>query len=289
MKPKLLKISLTPHQSFGARLDSVPYFFNEWHFHPEIELVSIHNGTGTEFIGNSVQHFKPGDMILVGSGLPHLWRCDEKYFRSKSRLKAESIVIHFLPELFGTEFLQLPENKHINTLFEKAKQGLKIVKKTKADVREKMQQLLHATGTARIILLLEIIYILSVSKDLKPVSSKDFELSFKQNESERMNIILQYIMKHFSKKISLKEVSSLVHLNPESFCRYFKTRTKKTFSDFLLEVKINHACKLLIETDKPISRICFESGFNNFSNFNRYFKKKTKKNPLDYRKSYLQT
>ncbi len=286
MKPKLLKISLTPQQSFGARFDSVPYFFNEWHFHPEIELVYIHKGTGTEFIGNCIQPFKAGDMLLVGSNVPHLWRCDEKYFKQHSLLKAESTVVHFLPELLGNEFLQLPENKPVKMLFEKAKLGLKISKHTKAEVLNKMQQLLLAKGSTRMLLLLDILYTLSASKDLKPILSKDFELSFKQNESERMNTIIQYISKNFSKKISLNNVAALVHMSPESFCRYFKTRTKRTFSNFLLEVRINHACKLLIETEKPINMLCYESGFNNFSNFNRYFKKMKGDTPLKFRVKY---
>lgn len=283
MKPKLLKILNNAQQSFGVRFDSVPFFFNEWHFHPEIELVYIQNGSGTEFIGNTIQSFKSGDMIMVGPELPHLWRCDEKYFKPNSTLKAESLVIHFLPELWGDTFLNLPENKSLLSLFEKSKFGLKIISKTKGIVLQKMQLLLQNKDCNRILLLLEILFILATSKEAKTVLSKDFESSFKKNESERMNNIIQYVSKNFTRKLNLNVVASIANMSPESFCRYFKTRTKKTFSDFLLEIRINNACKLLIETDKPIHQICFASGFNNFSNFNRYFKRKMGTTPLKYR------
>ena len=283
MKPKLLKILNNVQESFGLRFDSAPFFFNEWHFHPEIELVYIENESGTEFIGNTIQSFNPGDMIMVGSGLPHLWRCDDKYFKPNSTLKAESLVIHFLPALLGDAFLNLPENKSLLQLFEKSKFGLKITNKTKDIILQKMQVLLENKLNNRMLLLLDILYTLASSKEVNTVLSKDFESSFKQNETERMNNIIQFVSKNFTKKINLTIVASIAHMSPESFCRYFKTRTKKTFSDFLLEIRINHACKLLIETDKPIHQICFASGFNNFSNFNRYFKKKMGTTPLKYR------
>lgn len=113
MKPKLLKISLQPQQSFSVRHDHVPYFFKELHFHPEVELVHIIRGTGTQFVGNHLHSFKPGDMVMVGSNLPHLWKCDADYFKPKSTLKAESYVIHFLPNVFGDAFIKCLKTQHL--------------------------------------------------------------------------------------------------------------------------------------------------------------------------------
>jgi len=286
MKPKLLKIALAPEHSFSIRYDVVPFFFNEWHFHPEIELVYINEGTGTQFIGDNIQQFNTGDMVLVGSNLPHLWLCDEKYFVKANKLKVTSTVIHFMPDMLGNSFFKLPENKEIDKLLEKARMGLQIHRQTKAQVLEKMQALLQAQSSEKIILLLQILHILAHSKELSPIVSKNYQLLIPQKESERINIIYQHVFNQFKHPVKLEEVAALIHMSPNSFCRYFKTRTRKTFSSFLLEVRINHACKLLTETDLTISEICYKSGFNNFSNFNRHFKKETGNTPLQYKTKY---
>jgi len=286
MKPKLLKIALAPEHSFSIRYDVVPFFFNEWHFHPEIELVYINDGTGTQFIGDNIQQFNTGDMVLVGSNLPHLWLCDEKYFVKANKLKVTSTVIHFMPDMLGNSFFKLPENKEIDKLLEKARMGLHIYRQTNALILEKMQALLLAQSSEKIILLLQILHILAHSKELSPIVSKNYQLLIPQKESERINIIYQHVFNQFKHPVKLEEVAALIHMSPNSFCRYFKTRTRKTFSSFLLEVRINHACKLLTETDLTISEICYKCGFNNFSNFNRHFKKETGYTPLQYKTKY---
>jgi AraC-like ligand binding domain len=129
MKPQLLKITLQPEYSFNARHDVVPVFYNKWHYHKEVELVYIVKGTGSQFIGYDIKHFKTGDMILVGSGLPHMWRSDQKYLL-KSRGRCEAYVIHFLPDCLGADFFILPENKPILSLLNKAQRGITIKHKT---------------------------------------------------------------------------------------------------------------------------------------------------------------
>lgn len=288
MKPRLLKVSLQPQQSFSVRHDVVPYFFKELHFHPEMELVYIQKGSGTQFIGNNIQNFKAGDMILVGSDVPHLWKCDEQYCKANTRLKAEATVIHFLPWALGEQFFNLPENHELQKLFNKAKQGISIHRKTKSQVATLLLQLLSSTGTKKIILFLEILQVLSVSSDLQYINKKKLPLLQAEKEPERMNDIVQYILANFHNYITLKQMASVANLTPNAFCRYFKLRANKTYSSFLTEVRINHACKLLIETSRPVSGICYESGFNNFSNFNRYFKQLVGFTPNQYRKKYIE-
>lgn len=288
MKPRLLKVSLQPQQSFSVRNDVVPYFFKELHFHPETELVYIRKGSGTQFIGNHVQNFKAGDMILVGPGLPHLWKCDEQYWKGNPSLKAEATVIHFLPCSLGEQFFLLPENHQLQRLFTRAQQGISIHRKTKSQVAGLMMQLLGSTGTKKIILFLEILQVLSESKDLQTINKKKLPLLQTEKVPERMNDIVQYILANFQNNISLKRMAGVSNLTPNAFCRYFKLRANKTFSSFLTEVRINHACKLLMETVKPVSEICYESGFNNFSNFNRYFKQLIGFTPNQYRKKYIE-
>ncbi len=286
MKPHLLKIHLHPEHSFNIRHDIVPHFYNKWHYHPEIELVYIVKGSGRQFIGDNIHHFKSGDMILLGANLPHLWRSDEKFLQKKSSLKVEAYVIHFMPNCFGENFFSLPENKLLLKLLDKAQQAVRIKNNTRKIVAEMMQQLMAAKNSERVILLLQILHTIAVSKETKPVCSKGLEFHFNPKEADRLNLIYQYVLENFSREITLEQVAKLVHVSPQSFCRYFKSRIKKTFSKFLIEVRIGHACKLLAETEKSIADICFESGYNNFSNFNRHFKNITQKTPLEHRHYY---
>lgn len=275
-------------QSFSVRFDIVPYFFNAFHFHPELELIYIEEGNGMQLVGNDLQYFKPGDMIFLGVNLPHLWKCDEAYFLPQSILRAKATVIHFLPEAFGPNFFDIPENKAIKQLFQKARLGLSIQGETKASIAEFMQELLNSNGTTSIIKLLQILDSLAKSNEYILLNNEDILYSQTEKESGRMNNILQYLFNNFSKPVDLETIAAIALLSPNAFCRYFKQRTKTTFSSFLTTLRIRHACKLLIETDHSVSTICYDSGFNNFSNFNRYFKELTKTSPIEYRKRYNQ-
>jgi len=287
MKPKLLKISVAPENSFNCRFDSVPFFYNEWHFHPEIELVFIQNGSGTQFIGNNIDHFNSGNLVMVGSNLPHLWRCDDMYFTKGSTLKAESLVVHFMPNALGEHFMRLPENKLIVDLLEKSKQGIRVSGETQQQIIGYMQRLLQAKASERLILLLQILHTLSLSKELELIAANNMEHPPSDKEGERMNSVLHYMIDNFSRPISLETIAAKANLSPNAFCRFFKARTKKTFSQFLLEIRINQACKLLADTEKSIGNICFDCGFNNSSHFNRYFKQLKGITPLEYRKRQL--
>lgn len=286
MKPKLLKISLQPQQSFSVRHDHVPYFFKELHFHPEVELVHIIRGTGTQFVGNHLHSFKPGDMVMVGSNLPHLWKCDADYFKPKSTLKAESYVIHFLPNVFGDAFLKMPENAALDKLLEVSKHGLLIKGKTKTRVAALIQQLLTATGTEKVIYLMQILSLLSTSSELVKLNKSALTLNQTGKETERMNAVLQYLLNNFTETIKLEEIAAVANMSKNAFCRYFKNYTKKSLITFIQELRINYACKLLAETNKSVDTICYKCGFNNVSNFNRYFKFHMKLTPVSYKNKF---
>ena len=286
MKPHLMKIHLEAEHSFSVRHDVAAHFYNHWHYHPELELVHIIKGYGRQFIGDHIHHFKAKDMILLGANLPHLWRSDEKFFRKHSALEAEAIIVHFTPDCLGAGFFALPENKDLMKLFDKAQQGVRIKNQTRLMVADLMLKLVTARKSERIIILMQILQAIAHSKQTKTVCSKGLEFHYNEAETERLNNIYQYIMKNFSKDITLEQIAKVAHISPNSFCRYFKSRIKKTFSHFLMEVRIGHACKLLAETHKSIADVCYESGFNNFSNFNRHFKSITGKTPMAHRKHY---
>jgi len=286
MKPHLLKIHLQPDQSFSVRHDVVSHFYNKWHHHPELELVYIIKGSGRQFIGDHVHHFKSGDMILLGADLPHYWRSEDSYFAPDSQQKCEAIVVHFTANFLGDTFFNLPENKAIARLLQKAQQAVRIKNDTQKHVSQLLEKLVAAKNSSRIILLLQILEVIANSKDTKTICSKGLEFHYNPREVDRLNAIYQYVLQNFSSEITLEQVAKVAHISPQSFCRYFKSRIKKTFSKFLIEVRIGHACKLLAETNKSIADICYECGYNNFSNFNRHFKNITQKTPLEHRHHY---
>ena len=286
MRPQLLIVPKGPNQSFSARHDIVPHFLNKWHYHIELELIYIVNGEGTQFIGDHISRFSKGDILLIGSNLPHYWRCDENYFQDIPELMAEAKVVHFIENFWGADFLGLPENFNIVNLFKKSQRGILVSGKTREKIKPLLDKMLAAMGTLRIVLLLEVLEVIATSENITTLSSSAFQNNYNKSETERLNDIYNYTMSNFKQKISLEEVASIACLSVNSFCRYFRSQTRKTYSQFLMEIRIGHACKLLIENRLTVSKICLESGFNNFSNFNRYFKIINGLSPLEYKKSF---
>lgn len=286
MKPLLLKVPKGLQQSFSIRRDVVLYFYNRWHYHPELELIHIEQGSGTQFVGDNIQNFQSGDLILIGPNLPHYWRCDEKYFQNNTNLYAQATVVHFSENIFGETFLNLPENKAISELLEKAKRGMKLLGNENARVKELLQSLLEQKEGNPMIALLQILQSLSQNQEIKLLSNSFYSEGFDQHDTDRINQIYQYSLNNFQQKITIEEIAEVANISPHSFCRYFKSRSRKTYSQFLLELRIGHACKLLLDGKLSIAQTCYESGFNNFANFNKYFKILTKKSPLQYQKEF---
>lgn len=283
MKAQLLKIPLSVDQSFRIKTDIAKKFYNQWHYHPEIELVLIVEGSGTALIGDSIINIKSGDVLLIGANLPHLFKSDVE--QDEDHIITESLTIHFLPELFET-FLALPENEAIAKLLKKALLGISVVGETRKKTTKLMQAISYVYKTMRLISLLEILSVIANSEEIHPISNKSIKLYANKQDEARLNRIYQYTLNNFARKITLAEIANVIHMVPHSFCRYFKSRTKKRYSLFLLEVRVSHACKLLTESDYSIAVIAYESGFMNASNFNRHFKLITNKTPFEYKKQF---
>jgi AraC-like DNA-binding protein len=287
MRPQLLKVLKGPGHSFNIRQDLVPHVNNRWHYHKEVELIHFKKGEGTQFIGDNIKRFKAGDVALVGSNLPHYWRFDDTYFEENPKVAADVRVAHFCEDFWGSNFLELPENVSIKSVLEKAKRGLQITGRTRTAVAEVLEDLLDADGPQRIILLIKALVTIAGCKQLETLSSMGFKHDFMEAENDRINDIYDYTLKNFKRPIQLDEIASVANISPNSFCRYFKSRTRKTYSQFLIEIRVGHACKLLIESGMSIKQLCYESGFNNFTSFHKYFKLITGKSPLIYQKEFI--
>jgi AraC-like DNA-binding protein len=286
MKPRLLKIPTAPSYSFSVRLDKIQNLNNRWHYHPEIELIHFHRGTGTQFIGDNIKRFGKGDIVLVGSNLPHYWRDDNREVPDIQQRLPYSTVIHFSEDFWGVRFLELPENKIIKSILEKARRGLLLTGILRDKVASAMEKISSAEGPERIILLMEILLSISRSNEVVTLSSMGYQYPLSESENDRINAIYNHTLSHFNKKITLDEIAGVAGMAPNSFCRYFKSRTGKTYSQFLMEIRIGHSCKLLIEKNISIKQLCFESGFMNFSCFHKHFKAVTSQSPQSYRLAF---
>jgi len=289
MKQAIRKPIVHLEDSFIVKEAFEPHFFPHWHFHPELELFLVLDGAGTRFVGDAIEPFFEGDLVFVGSNLPHLWRSDAGYFQKTSTVKTHSIVIYFNADFLGADFFEKKETRHITQLFTIASQrGLKIKGSTQERITQKLKLLLQLkTGFKKMLLLIEILDEISTSKLCTPIASTGYSNTIKPDEADRMRQIHEYVLKHFQEKISLTEVAGLIGMAPTAFSRYFRTIAHKTFSQFLIEIRIGHACKLLTSKEQSIAQIAYDSGFETLSNFNEQFKRMTSMKPLEYHKTQL--
>jgi AraC-like DNA-binding protein len=288
MKAHFHKVPVNTQNSFSIRHDRQANFGTTWHYHPELELHYVIQGEGVRLVGDNISNFSSGEIILLGENLPHTWRCKEEYFQQNPELAVEAIVIQFLPDCLGRYLLGLPEAYLIPKLFEKAKNGLMVNGAAREKLIPLMYAAVEATNLDRIIILLSILKILAETDEVDTIATK-YHAFAQSNESDtvRINKVCSYTLTNYKKEITLEEIASISNLSVTSFCRYFKLITKKTYYDFLIEIRISHACRLLIEDKLPTEVLCFDCGFNNVSNFYRHFKKITKMTPLEYKRKYL--
>lgn len=285
MKPQLLKITTPSNSSFNLFVQEAPYFATPWHYHPEYEIVLVLESTGKRFVGSNVSTFQPGDLCMIGSFLPHYYRNDAQYYAKDKEIRARSLVIHFKEEFLGTEFFSLPECQSIKRLLERSKRGLSFGEETVAQISARIQGLKHLSEIYRLIELIAILTFLSEAKDTKELTTNSVSL---QNEvdSARINAVLDFISHNFQQDIQLVDAAKLANMSESAFSRYFKKRTRRTFSQFVVEMRIEHACKLLAQDKMSVSAISIESGYNNLSNFNRQFKSLKQTTPLAYRSTF---
>lgn len=287
MKNLYRKVPVKLEKSFNIRRDIKPCFTGIGHYHSQLELHYIIKGEGIRFVGDTRTSFSAGEMVLVGENLPHAWRSTEDFLSSTSD-NIDVVVVNFVPEFLGLHFLQLPETTGIKKLLERAKNGIEFYGPVREEVGELLLKLFDVHGFERIMSFLKILHLLANSNDCNAiVTSKDMLFQRDESEALRLGLICDYTLANYTREISLEEISSICSLNVTSFCRYFKTMTDKTYLNFLNEIRISEACRLLLEDPFPAETICFNCGFQNVSNFYRHFKKVTGMTPQEYRKKFL--
>lgn len=270
--------------SFGSSFTFSKYIENAnsnahlWHYHPEIELVYVNGGSGKRQVGSHISYYTDGDLILIGSNLPH---CG---FTNEQTGNKNETVLQMKPDFLGNSFFDAPEMKTINALFNQAKTGIAFSGETKKRIGEKIEIMENQSPFERLLTIIDALNELGLSNEFKILNAEGFSMEMQMQDNDRINMVFNYVKDNFQEQITLDEVAVLVSMTVPSFCRYFKKITKKTFTKFVNEYRLVHASKLLAEKPISITEISFESGFNNFSYFNKTFKEFTGKSASQYRK-----
>nr|WP_238354330.1 AraC family transcriptional regulator [Fulvivirga marina] len=276
------KVSKTINSSFLIQVDDQPYFYDILHKHPELQLTTILESDGTVLIDDYVGNFKAGDVFLINSNVPHVFKNDKKYYTESEDLRALGISIFFEETLFGEKFFKLPETQLVGQFLSK-RQSLKLNRNTAELLIPKITRLQSLNNLSKVIEMLSILEILASAEDSISLTS-EVTHDYTELQAKRLNDIYQFTMNEFHREITLEEVADVSNMTVPSFCRYFKKRTRKTYIEFLTEMRVSYACKLLQKEDLSITGVCHLSGFNNLSNFNRKFKKITGYTPTVFRK-----
>lgn len=259
-------------------------FPNSFH---KVELIDIHHVGGSQIIGNKIGTFRKGKMVLIGPGLSHYWKLDDiprNNINSKDKPKIS--VLHFKEDFWGNDFLKLPENKGIRSVLLNARRGIEITGTAKGKIGQLMQLIGNSEGTKRIVILLEILTLISCSKEINILSGLGFTRNFNLTD-RRIQLIHSFIRENFKRKIELEEIADVVNLCPNYFCRFFKSSTGITYTEMVNDIRVNHACHLLIKNQTNIQMVALESGFNNFASFFKSFKRIIGISPLKYQQFYF--
>ena len=286
MKPLYQDLPFPIDSHIHYYIEDLPHFIVPWHYHPAIEIMYITRGIGTRFVGDCIEQYEEGDVCMIGPNLPHEWRNDDAYCDKESGLRATCICLFFKREIFDPNFIRLPEMNNIRDLIERSRRGLKFTGKSKLEITRFIRSSVNDVGVRKVTNLLTLLELMATSTEYELLASVGFTNSVNSEDFERFNKVYKFLVKNFATSIRLEEVSTLVGLTPTAFCRYFKERTKKTFVEYLNEMRIGYSKKLLLENKMKISTISGEVGFPNLSNFISQFKKVTGMSPSQFQKQF---
>jgi AraC-like DNA-binding protein len=286
MKPIYQKLVALPTQSVIFYDEEIPHFTVPWHFHPEIEILLVVKSSGTSYVGDGIHRFTEGEISIIGENVPHWWKSDKKYFDLEISTGIKALIIQFNKEIFEENFINMPEMNPIKDFLKRTQRGIRFSGKSSKILGEQVLKIFSLDGIQRITELILLLDMMANAKEYNYHSSIGYSKIINTYDFYRFNKIHEHIICNFTKQIRLEDVASKVNICPTAFCRYFKKHTGKTFFSFLNEMRIGHACKLIVEDNLPVSRASLESGFNNLSHFNSQFKRVMSLTPTEYLLAY---
>ncbi|WP_316790376.1 AraC family transcriptional regulator [Pedobacter frigoris] len=282
MKPELISVSPAGSKSVKIKQLNTSRLIASFHFHDLCELVWIEKSHGKRIVGDHIGNFEDNDLVLMAPNLPHIWQNDKSY-KNNEENTVKSIVVYFPSDLF----IALTDDQSVlsqaQDLIDRAVRGLTFGTNTTNAVKQVLLKLPDQNGFDRVASIITIIQLLAVAKDYEFLASISFKNDYDLKDSNRINKVYQFLMENFQRDIHLKEVADLCNMTTNSFCRFFKGRAQKSLNQFLNEIRIGHACKLLRNADFSISDVCYASGYNNLTNFNKFFKEIKGMKPSEYR------
>lgn len=281
MKAHFEQITPLPENSFKIFLYEKEEFDAPWHYHPEYELTFILTSKGMRYVGNSMDNFEEGDLVLLGPDLPHCWKNT-----SKQQNIARAIVVQWQEHFLGKDWLDNPEFGPIRRLLQLSRQGIRFKKTVVHQVQEKILRLPGLPPFQKLVQLLEILDLLAGTTELQLLCEQGFTYRLNQEDNQRISMVYSYIKENYQKKIMLADIARLVHMSEESFSRFFSKILHKPFFTFLNEYRVNMACKLLIETDQQVAQISYACGYESLPFFYRQFKKCKHMPPRAFRKYF---
>jgi len=273
--------------SIHLQEDKLPYFYIHLHRHPETQITWVVSGEGTLIIGNNMQPFQSGDLFVIGANQPHLFKSDPSYFVASNRKKIHSLNIFFNTNGFLSQLLEFPEMHSIKKFISISNYGIQASENDASKLSEHFLKIRNSPDGFQLAYFIEMLQVMANLRQWKYFSTESFEYVYSDTEGLRMNDIYQYTMNHFTEEITLDKIAAVAYLTPQSFCRYFKKHTSKTYVNFLNEVRINEACKKFMEKNfESIGNIAYQCGFNSVVSFNRVFKSVTSKTPKEFINAY---
>ncbi len=265
-----------------VKLCDRPHFTYPWHFHPEFEMLYVIEGSGTRFVADSIEEFNSGDFALLGSTLPHFWRSSEKYLNGNGNLRVKYVVIQFPSDFLKYEIQNYPEYHLIGDLLKRASRGVSFLPEFSGRMQKKIIKTASSSGFERVIGLQELLQAMAKTNEYKLLAGELYQPESHNFSNFRLAKVMQFLNTNYQQKIELEKVAEIANLHPAAFCRFFKEKSGKPLSEYVNDLRISYACRLIIEGKLSVSQISYESGFNNLSNFNRTFKKHTGLAPTQY-------
>ena len=254
-----------------------------WHYHPEFEITYVHQGQGIRMVGDNLAYFQAGDLIFMGSNLPHTWISDDDFNQSDAMV--EVVVLQFSPQLFSEEWLSLPEMKYLSKLIKYADRGINFSPERRQEAGEKIIALTETEGLQRLTGVLELLDLLGQEEQFELLASPSYVAPLNTKTEQRLMVVCQHIHEHFTESIHLEDVAKLANMNVSSFCRFFRKSTGQSLMEYVTDLRIGKACNLLLDDRKySISEIAHRTGFNSQTLFNRSFLKKMQMTPSTFRK-----
>jgi len=257
-----------------------------WHYHNNYEISFITEGSGKRIVGDSIEEFQPGDLVFIGRSLPHVWIADKEE-RTPTNRTLEMVFLQFTVEVLNSQILNLPEFKNVSKALMLSERGIQVVGQTLNEVSELMLQMPYLKGFERMLHFFKIMDIIGGSDTNIQLASNDYLKTRFKTGSKRIATIHEYLMNNYTDEINLDKISNLVNMAKGSVCRFFKENVGLTIFECLNKIKVEFACKLLMNQDLGMLDVCMDSGFNNLSHFNKQFRKITGLTPTDYRKLFL--